>query len=392
MLNKINFNFFVFFLSFFPWVSFGLLKTDTQPFVLFLIIFSFLFNPKLFRLNKFLLFVIINIFFGMFFCLLNTSNIFTFISFRFVYGSLLIIFGLIFYSNFLLRYGYPRKIIIFANLIYLLVALVETYNPSVLGFLAVSRTDFGRGVTSLTPEPSYFGSFLLFCSLSLYIDSGFNFKNDFKIHIINLIFIIFLAKSSLATMLLVFGIFIFFLFQWNIKKVVKIFIPILLFIKFIPSIVDQLLPNSRIGKIISDLYKVSLYDLFYIDQSFNQRLEHLVLSLHASYASYFIPSGIDDFIKKRFSLLPKYNGYFWYADETNIIMSWIGDFIFHYGFFGLLFILSILVYVFYTKKKLYLAAFIVLIILLLTPIPIAFPLTYLILAQLTVKSPNVLIT
>lgn len=392
MIKVINLKTFIFFLSFFPWVSFGLLKTDTQPYTLVLIILSIVINPQILRPTKFLIFTIINILLGMFICLLNTSNLFSFISFRFTYGALLIIFGLIFYCDFLLRYGYPRKVIISANLIYLLVALVEAYNPSLLSFLAVSRTDFSRGVTSLTPEPSYFGSFLFFCSLSLYIESGFNFKKDFKIHILNLLFIIFLAKSSLATLLLVLCTFIFFLFQWSIKKVFTIFFPAFLLTNFIPTIVEQLLPNTRIGKIFDDLYKVSLYDLFYIDQSFNQRLEHLVISLHASYKSFFIPNGVDKFIDKRFLILPHYDGYFWYADETNIIMSWVGDFIFHFGIFGILFILAIFIYVNLAKKRIYLAALVVLFITLLTPIPIAFPLTYLIFSQLIVKSSQSSIT
>lgn len=392
MIKKINFKIIVFFVSFFPWVSFGLLNTDTQPYTLILIILSIIFNPKILGINKLFTFTTINILLGIFICLINTSNLFTFISFRFVYGAFLIIFGLIFYCDFLLRFGYPRKVIFYSNLIYLLVALIEAYNPSLLSFITISRTDFGRGVTSLTPEPSYFGSFLFFCSLSLYIQSGFSFKNDFKIHLINFFFIIFLAKSSIATLFLILGFFLFFLFQWSIKNVLKIIIPTFLLIKFIPIFVEQLLPNSRIGKILDDLYKVSLYDLFFIDQSFNQRLEHLVLSLHASYNSFFIPNGVDKFIEKRFVILPYYDGYFWYADETNIIMSWIGDLIFHFGIFGILFILSIFFHLLFTKNRLYVASFIVLFIILLTPIPIAFPLTYLIFAQLIVNSPKTLLT
>ena len=47
MIKVINLKTFIFFLSFFPWVSFGLLKTDTQPYTLVLIILSILVNPKI---------------------------------------------------------------------------------------------------------------------------------------------------------------------------------------------------------------------------------------------------------------------------------------------------------------------------------------------------------
>jgi hypothetical protein len=386
MLRKIKTNSIIFFLSFFPWVSFGILKTDTQPYILFLFILAIILKPYVISLNKLVWFIIINIILGLFFSLFDTKNLFTFISFRMIYGAFLFIFALIFYLDYFSRYGYPKKIILIANLIYLFVAIVEYFNPSLLSYLTISRTDIGRGLTSLTPEPSYFGSFLFFCSLSLFIESGFNFKKDLKIHIINIIFIILFAKSSLATMLLVFSFFVFFLFYWDIKKVVKIIIPIIFLITYLPDIFEKLLPETRIGKIINDLYTISFYEIFFYDQSFNQRLEHLVLSLHASFTSFFLPNGVDKFIIKRSLILPYYNGYFWYADETNIIMSWIGDFFFHFGIFGLLPITILMLNIIFTKNKFYTAAFIVFVFSLLTPIPMAFPLTYLLFSQMIYKS------
>lgn len=350
--------------------------------MLLLILIALVISKRIKRVKNSFLLIFLNIILGLFFCLLNTKELFSFLTFRMIYGSFLFGFSLVFFFNFLEKYGYPKKIVVVANYIYLIVSLLEALNPSILGYLTVSRTDVGRGLTSLTPEPSYFGTFLIFCSLSLFIDSNFNFRRDIYLHILNLLFIIFLAKSSLAFLFLLVGLLIYFICSIRWGKLLFLSCFLLFFINFLPALVNILLPETRIRKVVSDAFEFSLYDLFQLDASFNQRLEHIVVSFEALLYNNFLPGGVDSFVYFRNLILPKYNGYFWYADETNIIMSWVGDVLFHYGFFGIT-IFIITTFIIFQKRSLMLSATLLfLFFILLTPVPMGFSVTYLILAQL----------
>ena len=65
----------------------------------------------------------------------------------------------------------------------------------------------------------------------------------------------------------------------------------------------------------------------------NQRLEHLVYSMHGAVNNFFIPAGFDAFVHIKDKLDFTYNYYFWssglYGEPSNKIMSWSGDWLFN---------------------------------------------------------------
>jgi hypothetical protein len=162
-----------------------------------------------------------------------------------------------------------------------------------------------------------------------------------------------------------------------------------LFVSYLPEIIDFFVPNSRISNVVSQFYKIGINKIFYVDASFNQRLDHIVTSIHASMNNLFIPNGIDSFTFEKNEILPYYKGYFWYASETNIIMSWIGSMIFHLGLFFILALGLFFVKINNNRQPGDKVAFLIFFLILITPIPAGFPITYLIFALLLTNSKKI---
>ena len=78
--------------------------------------------------------------------------------------------------------------------------MVQIYFPQIINFMVPSRVEnsfSGRGLTSLTPEASHLGVNLILISMLLFIGSGYNFKKNLFIHLINLLAIFSVVKCNL---------------------------------------------------------------------------------------------------------------------------------------------------------------------------------------------------
>lgn len=372
----------------FPWVSFGILDMDTQPYSLIFILLALINRGKFLKLDMAINLSLILIIIGFIISILRTDNIITFQSIRYIYGIFLFIFSLIFFHDYISRKGLPLKTIKVANIVYLLVSVLELFIPTLIGAFTPSRTEISRGLTSLTPEPSYFATFLFFCSFIYWISSDYRLKKNIYFHFANIVFIILFAKSSIGLSLIFLSYFIYQIFNIKISRLLIIILVSILFISSLPEMIDFIVPNSRISNVVSQIYKIGISDIFYIDASFNQRLDHIITSIHASINNFLIPNGIDSFIAERNKILPYYSGYFWYANDTNIIMSWIGTMVFHLGIFFLLAFGLIFFKIFYNSYTKNIVAFLIFFLILITPIPVGFPITYLIFAFLINSKKN----
>tara|TARA_A100001015_G_scaffold313580_1_gene421127 strand:+ start:1119 stop:2345 length:1227 start_codon:yes stop_codon:yes gene_type:complete len=379
------------FLSLIPWFSFGLLSGDSMPwpfiaYALFLIsIKGPIITPKNFSI--FVLILTIGIFIAAF----SSFNIFDENTIRSLYNFLGIAIFYIGFYNFLRRYGFPKKIFVFVNILWLLFAILEFYLPEVASIFSTARNAYGRGLTSLAPEATFFGIYLFFSSWI--IISAENFKPSKPIIFLislNLFFIIFLAQSSMTILYILIGCVVFFLHSyfrliWK-KQVFKITLVILLLMFGVIIFIDSSDEGSRFIGLYNQLKdENSLKLIFSLDGSLNSRLEHMVYSMHASFNNFLMPSGYDTFINVGNSLDVFYNYYFYYAQPSNKILSWTGDWLYQLGIFGLLFI-SYLFYKSSDGSRQRRSELILLFILLFSAIPLAFPMIPMQLAMYTSKS------
>ena len=361
---------------------------DTQPYSLIFVLLALVYRGRFLKLDMTINLSLFLIIIGFLISITRTENLINFQSFRYIYGVFLFIFSLIFFNDYISRKGLPLRTIKNANVVYLLVSVLELFAPTLVAGLTPSRTEISRGLTSLTPEPSYFGTILFFFSFIYWTSSNYKFKKDIYFHFVNLIFIILFAKSSIG---LLFIFTSFFLYQISNIKISKLLIIIFfscLFVSYLPLVIDYLVPNSRLSNIVLQFYEIGINEIFYIDASFNQRLDHIVTSIHSSLNNFLMPNGIDSFTAERIKILPYYSGYFWYASETNIIMSWIGSMIFHFGIFFLLAFGLFFFKIINNGHKGDKIAFCIFLMILMTPVPAGFPITYLIFALLLNSKKN----
>ena len=114
----------------------------------------------------------------------------------------------------------------------------------------------------------------------------------------------------------------------------------------------------------------------------NERLQHIVFSIRRAFLNFLIPSGFDTFMHHQDYLINFYNNYFWYDRGSIKILSWIGDWVYQLGVFGII----VLWYLFKISGDKTYKNFIerlLLFIVLLSSVPVAFPLIAMIFALLT---------
>lgn len=186
-LNSIDFLLLV--VIFFPWLSFSTNSLDTQPWILFLfpfyLLLLFLCNAKI-RYNPDIVFFIVLIVSSV--CI---SVIFTLFAGNFSVFTLLRAFGgyFIFAFVFLFFYNFASKnpfkvysVLHFFNFLWLLFSVIQVvFGKYALSFFVVVRTSEERGVTSLAPEPTFFGLVLLFFNFIYLIGKNYNMSRNDKL-------------------------------------------------------------------------------------------------------------------------------------------------------------------------------------------------------------------
>lgn len=395
-INLANFvgNFF-FTASLLPWVSFGLNNHDSQPWpFIFCLTFLLLLSPKI-RLPPYSVIIIFLVIFGLIFTTGRTETINSFDLFRAIIGYLSVPLFYIAFYNYYTRYDFPIKLFFAINFLWLVMGLIEFFLPEIGGLFASNRTTLDRGVTSLAPEPTFFAMYLFFSSwILIEVRNKIDHfrKYIFLMLCLNFLGVVFLAKSSMILLFYILVLFAFLLaylpaFRIS-KKFILIFIIIVALIFIILLVGYFFLIDSRLYRLSVLLFSgYSFFDLAISDASINQRIESIYFSIRGSFSNYLFPGGLDTFITTRDSLLSNTGHYFWYLSSSNKIMSWIGSFVYELGFFGVLSIAAFFAAV-YRKFRGSICYFFVLFFILLSAIPIAFPLLPMLLAVLVSKKLN----
>jgi hypothetical protein len=240
------------------------------------------------------------------------------------------------------------------------------------------RTTDDRGVTSLAPEPTFLGLYLIFISwiiINLHQDK--KLPSHIKILLIlNFLCILFLAKSSMSILLLLIliGIKVGLDFFSNFKRV---FITLFFLTFLIPTLnlIKEKIPNSRIVQLSMMVVEGPVF-IAEKDASINERLRHIVFPLHGAVQNYLIPNGFHSFTETSTNLQDYYNGFFWHGSSRNKIMSGFGAPIFELGVISFIYFYFMMCRICQgnKNKKSKIFQFIGINILMFCAIPITFPL------------------
>jgi hypothetical protein len=364
--------------SLFNWVGFGLLNLDSQPYAFTIFTLFLISIHKSIKLPTHSVAIFFLILSGSIIAVANTNNPFSFIAGRAIFNYLSFYVIFLGFYNYLVRFGFPHRLFYFAAIIYLLGAIVEIFKPELVDIFAPRRTSAGRGVTSFTPEPTFFAILLFFSSWLMLVANNYRLKTRAAIISAQIGAIVLLAKSAMGALFLAIAfqaIVVGNFFRTRIKKkaILSAFLVALALIPLSFYLFVQL-ENSRLLSVLLKLQgEVDILDIFFLDASMNHRLEHVVFSLHSTILNFMVPAGFDSFTIHREYLLKFYDGYFWYGGPSQKVMSWLGDWIFQLGIFGLA-IMVLLSSASFDKSYRSFLEKIVLFILLLSAIPVAFPL------------------
>ncbi|MGL6091541.1 MAG: hypothetical protein ACRC07_15985 [Pseudomonas paracarnis] len=256
-------------------------------------------------------------------------------------GAAYIGFALIYFSFYLYlkRYGFPMSVFVAINAIYILAGLLQyIFGVEVLSVIINVRSSADRGVTSLTPEPTYFGIFLFFLSWIYLVQCNYHPKKWLIwLIFINLLAIVFLAKSSMVFVFIL-GFIAFYCLKFFRARHI-LYVVVILSSLILPVI--MLMEGTRIYSLFMLFYEQGVSGVVYADASVNSRLADVILPLHGFIKNWFMPGGFSSYAEASLSLRDDYNGFFWYGGGENVIMSYLGSFIYELGIFGLVYMLMI---------------------------------------------------
>lgn len=210
---------------------------------------------------------------------------------------------------------------------YIVVGIIQlALGVAVFDWLVAVRTTPDRGVTSLTPEPTYFGIVLFLFLLILDRSQSPNLASLIFFKIICGLSIILLAKSSMALI---------FLALYCCYVALRSGPHAIVSVSFGLIIVSSLtlsstLEGSRIQHIIFALIDNPI-ELLKYDASINDRLSHIYLSIYGLFANYMAPGLFHTFEVYSESRAVISDGVFWFGGGTNKIMSFIGAIVYEMG-------------------------------------------------------------
>lgn len=318
-------------LALFPWVSFGLLDLDTQPWFIIaafaLCALSFKVKADSIVVSCALLLAAAAIVSG-----LARMNAADFLLARGVLSYMAFSAALLGYYYYRKRFGFPRALFVAANLVWLLAgALQAALGPDVLSAVVEVRTTVGRGVTGLAPEPTFFGMVLLFLSWILLVESNYRPGRWVWLLIaVNFVYIVIAAKSAMALLFVLlllggYGLF-------SIGRIGTLLLAagaLAAMIAAVPLLNEQF-PQWRAFHLLVKLAEDPLLAIR-ADASLNERVAHLAYSLYGVVANSGIPGGFNTFAEMNGAARAQFGGLFWYGGHDDKIMSGVGAVVYELG-------------------------------------------------------------
>lgn len=332
------------FFVFFPYVQIVPTGTDMQPFaMLFAIGLFFLFRSSLLWVEVWLFFVL------MLALMIFMIDGKTLVALRSVLNYVSLFF-ISYVACRVLRSGRVNFDFFFflAFFIWFFVSLVQTVFDSnfLTSIVSGSRTTGDRGVTGLAPEPTFLGIvyifFIVFC---LHLD---NLKFRKLVIFLSVVGIIFLAKSTMALLFLIFMLGFFLLTHAGLKSLLFVSFSLFLF-----SYMARLLEGSRIYRVL-ELLNNDPISLLLVDASINDRFFHVFFSLKGLIDNFFIPHGFNAWVPYVSNELTKFNDVViveWFSLGGRI-MSGYGAAFFELGIFAVVipFVLTYLLFNIYKSE------------------------------------------
>lgn len=356
-------------ISMFPWISFGLNKMGMQPYFIITLLFVMLiFFHKYKFARKHHLILLLPLFF-LLFQSLNGSPLDVLLLRDFL-SYLAFSLSFVFFYEYMIIYGFPNRLFFIILCVWILACMPQfLIGEQAYSSLLFSKSSASRGFSSLASEPSFFGLHGAVISSLLLLFS----KREETGKLLFFAMIALILSGSLTAFVyysLFLSIVLILTNRLNIKFIFLIIGVICLGYYFI-------LKDQRFGALINIILDVGFLQLLSLDESSGSRVGDILTPYLLSYYNNFLPMGrvlseINDqslmcLTTNHFESIRSCN---WLAND-NKIGSYLGGFIFHFGF---LIIPVISYYIYLVVKDIRsLIAVVLILLLLMTTIPTGYP-------------------
>jgi hypothetical protein len=325
---------------FYPYLNLFQLGTDTQPNALLFSIPILLVNLRrgfpTYYLICFLLFAVAFIT-----LLMSNLDFRSFLSFSNYVSILVVPLAVFFTLNFFggLSYDFFKKVIYTWGIVGIIQKFIYgNFLTFILSRSSGVADSNGRGVVSLSPEPTYYGSVIILFLIIYFLN--FTFKKDYKLLTVLMIQLIFLSLSSTSILVLLVATAIYLMVVFvnlplkKISLILSVSAVIMLSIFFI----SPLFSGSRVYKLVSIVLLKP--ELILLDESIAERFNAIYFSIGSLFDNYGIPNGYNsytNYILKQ-SQDPGNAMFFLNFKIANYgrILSGFGIGIYELGIFGLL--------------------------------------------------------
>lgn len=326
---------------FFPYIQLVPSEIDSQPYALLLGIIILLFN-KIYKYNTNLSNLLLICIFGILFYFFSPFNLNSLRSAA-NYISLFIIPTASYHilkTNKSLTINLFKKIV----LIWLIFGIIQlvifpSFGSFLISRMSLGELESGRGVTSLAPEPTFYG---IICAL-LSIVCFLNFKKCGEYKMLQIIIwsqLLLISRSTTVIMIsgLSYIIYkLFFLFKNSPKSILGLIILSFIIVSITPIVLSYL-QNYRIGKLLGLL--IENPELFLLkDESVNERFIHAYFPIYGFIENYGLPhfyGGFNEYMKGVYQHNPFSEYIIYYRNDYTRIMSGLGSIMFELGIISLL--------------------------------------------------------
>lgn len=270
--------------------------------------------------------------------------------------------------------------LVFVNVIWLIAGLIQiVYGAYALESLVAVRTSPDRGVTGLSPEPTYYGVFLFCISWLILYERDYQVSRFLSLLLLsNVMFIFLVAKSSMVALFVLWALIVFAVLAF--QRSVVFIVPVAALVLFAIQL-SGFLEGTRLA-----LLSASAFDPLSIvktDASVNLRVGSAVAPFFGFLERGGFPGGFWDFDQLYDKMKAVSGGFFWYGTPVKI-MSFIGAPLYELGFLFLPF-LFVLFYTFADGTRRGVAEAAVIFPLLISAIPLAFPVLTMLLAHMSCR-------
>jgi len=256
-----------------------------------------------------------------------------------------LLLSIISYNYFFYR-GEPTYIF-YRNVLvaYLLVGIVQMkYDSDFFHFFLARDKGYGgfqgRGVESITSEPTYYGLILLFITILIYSSKYMASNKKYLLYVLVAVSLLIVSKSTTAIFGFVLYVAILNL-RLNFKMIVFVFV-CSAGVGFFYFMFSSEIEASRVFRVFNIIWNLGIDGLIKYDQSSNDRILHVFFSLKGFVDNYLLPNGYDSWAGyiQRQSVLGYDVGYV--STRLGKIFPFIGSILFELGVFAL----PMLVYIF----------------------------------------------